>query len=229
VDKDQGRHKEMVRGKLKGYSMRRTGGILITGFETFGEVKLNPSEMLAREFAQMPELRGLPLNTAVLPTVFEKACNRITALLDKYTPALLLSLGVAPGPSIRLERLALNWRETRQADNSGVTDGGSDLICGAPAAYWSALKGRSEILEALHAAGIPAAFSNSAGSYVCNAVMYSALHHTASCNMPTSCAFVHIPRLPQDVAALDPDRQAQQSSMPLELSRRAIEIILSLL
>ena len=209
--------------------MRRTGGILITGFEAFGEVKLNPSEILAREFSQLKELRGKLLYIAVLPTVFEKACEAVTALLDRHRPDLALSIGVAPGPAIRLERLALNWRESDRPDNAGVTDNGSDLETGAPAAYWSAFKNRGDLLEALHDEGIPAAFSNTAGSYVCNAVMFSALHHIAICDMPTSYAFVHIPRLPQDVAQLEPERQAAQSSMPLELSRKALEIILSLI
>lgn len=209
--------------------MRKSGGILITGFEPFGEVKLNPSGILAQEYAGLSDWHGLPLYAAVLPTAFEKACTAIAGLLDKHKPDLALSLGVAPGPAIRLERMAVNWRESSRPDNSGVTDCGSDLVTGAPVAYWSAFKSRIGILEALHGEGIPATFSNSAGSYVCNAVMYTALHHIAVCEMTTSYAFVHIPRMPEDVAALEPERQAAQASMPLDISRKALEIILTLM
>ena len=45
------------------------------------------------------------------------------------------------------------------------------------------------------AAGAPAAVSNTAGTFVCNSLMYAMLHHTACADRNIPCGFIHIPCL----------------------------------
>ena len=51
-------------------------------------------------------------------------------------------------------------------------------MAGGPAAYWSTLP-LAAILDALTAEGIPAYLSNTAGTFLCNYTLYTALHALA--------------------------------------------------
>jgi len=109
----------------------------------------------------------------------------------------------------------------RQPDNRGDVVRDTPCVVGGPAAYWSTLP-LDTILETLTAEGIPAYVSNTAGTFLCNYTLYTALHALASADRPIPAGFIHLPYLPSMVAS----HGLEEPSMDLPLIVRAAEIAL---
>ena len=111
---------------------------------------------------------------------FDAAPAVLEDALQQHAPALVLALGQAGGRArLSLERVALNLADARIPDNAGAQPIDLPLRAGAPPAYFATLPLKA-MLRAMHARGVPAELSLSAGSYVCNAVFYALCHLTAS-------------------------------------------------
>ena len=94
----------------------------------------------------------------------------------RHRPALVICLGLANGrPGITPERVAINVDDARIPDNAGRQPVDRPVVRGGPAAYWSTLPIKA-IVEALRRNGIPAAVSQTAGTFVCNHVFYALMH-----------------------------------------------------
>ena len=108
--------------------------ILLTGFEPFGPVRVNPSEQIVRRIAAQARARGdRDLLADVLPTEFAAADKRIRRLIRKFRPAAVLCLGVAPQrDKISLERFALNLDDDSLPDNAGRCRAGRAVRALAP-------------------------------------------------------------------------------------------------
>ncbi len=169
--------------------------ILLTGFEPFGGSAINPSTLVVQALAAQAHIA-----TAILPVDQVHGPEALLAALDQHQPEVLLMLGQATGrAAISIERVAINLMDYRIADNSGRTVSDEPIASDGPAAYFATLPVRA-MLDTLLAAGIPAELSLSAGAYLCNQVMYVALHHIAQCGLPTRAGFVHLPMLPEQAA-----------------------------
>lgn len=165
--------------------------LLLTGFEPFLTHPINPTEeiVLRLDGAQIGEYE---VKGVLLPVDFEKAPVAILEALREFVPDAVLSLGLAAGRTeITPERIAINCRDGA-ADNSGraledskITEEGAD-------GYFSILPIRM-IVGALKEKGYPARISNSAGTYLCNNVMYSVLHELKEKNVNIPAGFVHVP------------------------------------
>lgn len=179
--------------------------VLVSAFEPFGGADRNPSQdvlTLLTQRADQGELhaqaehRGVVLIPLTLPVEFGRAGKLLTAAIGDHSPALVVCLGLAAGTeTIRLERLGVNLRDARIPDNAGAQPTDAPVAADGPAALFSTLR-----LKAAHAriaaAGIPVSLSLSAGSYVCNDLLYTALHHISSQRLQIPAGFVHIPDLP---------------------------------
>ncbi len=165
--------------------------LLVTGFEPFGSCAENPSWLCLNDIPG--EMNGVRVEKAMLPVAWGKAERELNALIDRFRPAAVLSFGMAGGrASLSIERVAVNLREAALPDNGGVKKDGEPVIATGPNAYFTNLPYR-EMKAALLEADLPAAYSLSAGAYLCNSVMYTALHRAAS-DMPEMLAgFVHVP------------------------------------
>lgn len=106
-------------------------------------------------------------------------------------PAAVLGLGQAGGRSVlSLEKVAINLADTRaEREREGGLES-KPVVSGGPDAYFARLP-LAAILRTLKRRRIPATISLSAGVYVCNAVMYSALH--ALRRRRTPVGFIHLP------------------------------------
>jgi pyroglutamyl-peptidase len=195
---------------------------LLTGFGPFGEVADNPSARLARTFAE----RGAPdhaLETAVLPVSFQRGAEEITRLLASGRYDACLMLGVAGrSDHIRLERLGVNHDSARIPDNDGRSPMGRSRA-GAPLGHQTPFP-LLPLLASLHAAGIPAGISHSAGAYVCNRVYFTALDACRLCGLATRCLFVHVPPDPETFGGARAGR-----GMDLATQARAISLVLEYL
>ncbi|HEY1012464.1 MAG TPA: pyroglutamyl-peptidase I [Herpetosiphonaceae bacterium] len=168
--------------------------IILTGFEPFGDVQVNPSEQIVRTLAdRYPD----ELVATILPTVFAEAERQILELIERVRPEAVVSLGVAAGrPAITLERVALNLDDTDQPDNSGMVAAGQPIAADGPLAYWSTLP-LEAMRDSVAGLGIPVRISNHAGTYVCNHVFFAARHAIESRGLQIPCGFIHVPALTQ--------------------------------
>ncbi|MDX7987414.1 pyroglutamyl-peptidase I [Xenorhabdus sp. 12] len=192
--------------------------ILITGFEPFGGEAFNPSWEAIKSL-QGYQIADAKIETCLLPCVFDIALQHLYAAIDKTQPELVLSVGQAGGRAdISIERVAININDARIPDNAGKQPIDTPVIPGGPAAYFSNLPIKT-IVEVLRKTGLPASVSQTAGTFVCNHVMYGLLHYLVQNAPSTRGGFIHIPYLPEQAANF-----ADMPSMTLELMTTALKL-----
>ena len=174
--------------------------ILITGFEAYGKRKKNATaEVIHQLSAQNIEVSG-ELYLETLPVVHVEAADKLSNLLQKHSPDIVICLGEAGGRSaISLEKIAINYLDYRMPDNAGniITD--RYISKEGPDAYFTALPVVS-ICKRLISSGIPAEVSFTAGAYLCNEVFYHLMNWADTQEKKVIAGFIHTPILP-DVAA----------------------------
>jgi len=177
--------------------------VLVTGFEPFDGADHNPSGDVARRLAEL----GHPdchLVGEVLPVSFAQAPGLLAAAIDVHHPDIIVMLGLAENRhAITPERVALNLADARIPDNDGAQPTDAPLEPHGPAARFTHLPVK-QIALAITNAGLPAEVSLSAGTYVCNAVMYTALGiaeqasgGNGTTGTPLQAGFIHLPATPQ--------------------------------
>jgi len=171
--------------------------LLLTAFEPFGGDTINPSQEIVRRLeGSHPDIA-----TLVLPCAFDDALAVLDAALARLAPDVVIALGqAAERAEISVERIAVNLSDARIADNAGRQPVDTPVVADGPPAYFSTLPVKA-IIAALNDAGIPAAQSLSAGSFVCNHVFYGLAHRIAAGTGPRSGGFIHLPCLPEQAAS----------------------------
>ena len=165
--------------------------ILLTGFDPFAGESTNPSWDAVRAM-DGERIHGHRVVAHRLPVEFDASRSMLDDLIARIDPVLVLCVGQAGGRAqLSLERVAINIADARIPDNAGACPIDAALVDGAPAAYFSNLPIKA-ILAELRAGGIPAEISQTAGTYVCNAVFYG-LMHGLQARAGVRGGFVHIP------------------------------------
>ncbi len=192
--------------------------LLITGFAPFGGEKTNPSWEAVR---RLPDVVGdYRLVRLCLPVVFGEAFAALRAAAETCSPDAVLCIGQAGGrDAITPEFVGINLRHARIPDNAGNQPLDAPVVEGGPAAYFATVPARA-MVAAIAAAGVAAKPSYSAGTFVCNDLLYTALHHFAG--TPTRAGFIHVPFLPEQAKDGVP-------SMPLESMVRGLTAAISAL
>lgn len=193
--------------------------VLLTGFAPFGGETSNPSY---EAVAALPDRIGaITLAKARLPVSFAQSGPALEALVVDCRPDAVICVGQAGGyTGIALERVAINLRDATSPDNDGVQPVDEPVVPGGPAAYFSSLP-LKDMAAALKQSGIPAFVSNSAGTYVCNNVMYTLLHLIARKGLPIRGGFIHVPYSMEQAAA----KPSGTPSMALSQMTRALELV----
>lgn len=198
--------------------------ILVTGFEPFDGSDTNPSLKVAQALSQQI-IGDANIVTCILPVDWQRAPEALDSALEEHQPDAMVCLGEAAGRAvISIERIGINLLDFRIPDNSGTRITDEPVIPGAPAAYFATLPVR-EIFGAVQRCGIPAELSLSAGTYLCNQVMFYLLHRLATYGLSIPAGFIHLPSLPQQAAA----RNSHQPSMSLETQITAIHAALEVI
>ncbi len=168
--------------------------IIVFGFEKFGGLSSNPSQLVVEELAREDQAAlGCQLITCVLPTEYAASVEKINRLISENNPSIVLGLGVASSrQTVCLERFALNIDDAVVKDNAGFVRVGEEIEPGGPEALITLIDLPS-ILKSLTDQDIPATISNHAGTYVCNHVYYQVLRKLQVENTKTGCVFVHLP------------------------------------
>jgi len=193
---------------------------LITGFEPFGGDRVNPTFEALKRLPQ--RLGGIDIATRSLPVAFGRALPALRDAIAAATPDVVLCSGLAVGRAVlSLERIAINVDDARIPDNDGDQPIDRPVISGGPAGYFATLPIKAAA-AALREAGLPAAVSNSAGTFLCNHVFYGLMHEAALNGNRFRGGFLHVPYLPSQAA-----RESGAPSMALEQIVEGIEIVLS--
>ncbi len=185
--------------------------LLVTGFEPFGGETVNPSWEAVKALPQ--NIGPWRLHKLCLPVVYGKAGALAWEAARRLSADGILCVGQAGGrDAVTPETLAINLRYSALADNDGVRLEDVPVVPGGPAAYFSTAP-VAAMVEAIHAAGVPARRSLSAGGYVCNDLLYTLLHRFRDGQIPIG--FLHIPYLPSQAGENRP-------SLPLEQAVAAL-------
>lgn len=171
--------------------------ILVTAFDPFGGQSINPAQLAVEK---LPDTIGChTIIKAVVPTIFGQAGDLVTALMDAHAPDAVVCVGQAGGrDAITPERVAINIMDAKSGDNAGFIPTDIPVIPDGPAAYFSTLPVKA-MVAAINDAGIPAKLSNTAGTFVCNHLLYRCLHHAATRMPECRCAFLHVPYIPEQI------------------------------
>lgn len=171
--------------------------LLITGFDPFGGEKTNPAiEAVKRLPAAIAGATVVPLE---IPTVFGTCAEVVRQAIITERPDIVLSVGQADGRSaLTPERIAINLDDGRIPDNAGFQPVDQPIQPNGPAAYFTQLPVKA-MAQAIRQAGLPSHVSTTAGTYVCNHIMYQVQHLRATEFPQLQAGFIHIPFLPEQV------------------------------
>ena len=167
--------------------------LLVTGFDPFDGQPVNP----AREAVlRLPDtVGGYEISKLEIPTVFGLAAETVLQAAEELRPHAILCVGQAGGRSaVTPEVVAINLREATIPDNAGNIPVNTPVMENAPAAYFATLPVR-DMARAVKERGIPCALSYTAGTFVCNDLLYTLLHRYRDTDVRVG--FVHIPFLPE--------------------------------
>ena len=163
--------------------------ILVTAFAPFGGDARNASQEV---LIALPEtLGGVRLEKRLLPVSFCGATVIALGAASSLRPEAMVCLGQAGGrDAVTPERVALNLMDAAISDNDGFQPVDEPIFPDGPAAYFSTLPVKA-MVEAMQRLAVPARLSDTAGTYVCNCLMYAMLHRMRE----PPCGFIHVPYL----------------------------------
>lgn len=188
--------------------------ILVTAFDPFGGEKINPS----MEVLQGLKIEGFELEKIIIPTSFSRSFAYIMDKIKDNSYDYLICLGQAGGRAhISLERIGVNIMNGRIADNDGNKPHEEKIDQNGPDGIFSTLP-ILDMQEAVKDLSIPVMISNSAGTFVCNSVLYNSLNYIKNNGLKTRAGFIHMPYLPSQT--LD---KPNQPSMELDTIIKAVE------
>ena len=190
--------------------------LLITGFDPFGGESVNPAFEAVRLLPD--EIAGFILCKLEISTEFIRSGVILKEALRAERPDAVLCVGQAGGrTAITPERVAINLMDARIPDNAGYQPVDTPIVPDGPTAYFSTLPVKA-IVEQIQSAGLPAAVSNTAGTYVCNSLLYTLLH-TAALEYPgLRGGFLHVPYAAEQL----PGKPEGTFAMPLPDIARAL-------
>ena len=171
--------------------------ILVTGFDPFGGEKVNPALEAVKSLPS--EIHGAEIHWVEIPTVFYKAAEVLETAIVRFQPDAVLCIGQAGGrASLTPERVAINQDDARIPDNQGNQPIDTPIRLDGQAAYFSTLPIKA-MVQAIKEEGLPATVSNTAGTFVCNHLMYQALYLANKKFPHMRAGFMHIPYMTEQV------------------------------
>lgn len=165
--------------------------VLITGFDPFGGESINPAWEAVKLLPD--EIAGARIVKLMIPTVVNRSIERVHEAMKAENPDIVISVGQAGGRfGVTPERVAINVTDARIPDNEGNQPIDVPVFADGDAAYFSNLPVKA-MVRAINEAGLPSVLSNTAGTYICNHVMYGILYyiHREFPNMRGG--FIHVP------------------------------------
>lgn len=195
--------------------------ILVTAFDPFGGESINPA--LEAVKLMKDTIEGAEIVKLEIPTVFGKSIEKTATAILKENPDAVLCVGQAGGRfEVTPERVAINVDDARIPDNEGNQPIDKPIYENGEPAYFATLPVKA-MVEAIRKEGVPSSLSNSAGTFVCNHIMYGVLYEIAKMNKEIRAGFVHVPFIPQQVVG----RPSPAPSLSIADITRALEAAVS--
>lgn len=171
--------------------------ILVTGFDPFGGEKINPAIEAVK---LLPDtIEGADIKKLEIPTEFDKSAEVVRQAIAEFHPDYVLDVGQAGGRAeLTPEKVAINYDDGRIPDNSGFQPMNRTIHEDGQTAYFTQLPIKA-MVQAIRAAGIPARVSTTAGTYVCNHIMYQVQYMRDKEFPNINAGFIHIPYLTSQV------------------------------
>ena len=192
--------------------------VLITGFDPFGGETINPAYEAVKLLPD--EIAGAKIIKKEIPTVFQKGPDAVYEEIQSSKPDYVLCIGQAGGRSqVTPEWVGINFRNARIADNEGNQPLQTSVVENGPEAYFTMLP-VFRMVEKMKENGIPANVSYTAGTYVCNDVMYSVLHYCHTEFKGVKGGFMHVPFATEQTV----NQPAGTPGMNLKDMAKAIEL-----
>lgn len=171
--------------------------ILVTGFDPFGDDTINPAIEAVKLLPD--EIDDVEIIKLEIPTVFYKSADVVAEAIEKEQPDYVLNIGQAGGRAeLTPERVAINMDDARIEDNEGQQPIDKAIREDGEPAYFSQLPIKA-MVDYMQKANIPASVSNTAGTFVCNHIMYQSIYLTMTNYPEVKAGFMHIPFLPEQV------------------------------
>lgn len=191
--------------------------LLLTAFDPFGGEPVNPAlEAVKLTADQIGEVEVVKLE---VPTVFRKSITIVAEAIEREQPDAVLCVGQAGGRyDLTPERVAINLDDARIKDNEGNQPIDTPIFEDGEPAYFATLPIKA-MVQYIRKAGIPASISNTAGTFVCNHLMYGVLYTLAKKYPGVRGGFMHVPFIPSQVI----NRSAPAPSLSIELIAKGIE------
>ena len=190
--------------------------LLLTGFTPFAGETINPALEAVKHVK--PEIAGMEIVKLEVPTVFGESVRLVQEAIEREQPDFVLSIGQAGGrAAVTPERVALNVDDARIPDNAGQQPIDVPIFADGENAYFTTLPVKA-MTDAIRNAGLPSALSNTAGTFVCNHLMYGVLYYLHQHHQSIKAGFIHVPYIPEHTA----DKPGVPS-MPLDDIVRALE------
>lgn len=165
--------------------------ILVTGFDPFGGEPVNPAFEAVRLLPDV--IAGVEVVKLEIPTVFTRSATIVEQAIERERPDWVLSIGQAGGrAAVTVEKVAINLAEARIPDNDGEQPFDTPLRADGPAAYFASLPVKA-MVRRIGERGIPASLSYTAGTYVCNSIMYHVLYLIERRFPGVKGGFIHVP------------------------------------
>lgn len=190
--------------------------VLVTGFDPFGGELVNPAYEAVKQLPD--EIAGAQIIKREIPTVFGEGAHKVEQLIKETNPDIVLNIGQAGGRSVVcVEKIGINLAEARIPDNAGNQPMSQSICEDGENAYFTTVPVNA-MVENMKSHGIPAGISYTAGTYVCNDVMYRVSHLLKKEGMNRRSGFIHVPYAAEQVV----DKPIGTASMSLPMISKAI-------
>lgn len=193
--------------------------LLLTGFTPFGSESINPSYEALKRIENRNE--SVEVKIVEIPTVFNESIEKLKETIIGFKPDVVICVGQAGGRhSISFERVAINVDDSRIKDNKGNQPIDEKIVESGENAYFTNLPIKS-MVKTLRDHKIPAEVSNTAGTFVCNHLMYGLMHFIHKSEKDIKGGFIHVPFIHDQVM-----NKRNQPSLAIETITQAFEILI---
>lgn len=195
--------------------------VLITGFDPFGGAEINPAYEAVK---LLPDtIEGASITKLEIPTVFKKDGEVLAKAIEDVQPDVVICVGQAGGRSdISIEKVAINLMEARIPDNEQQQPLNQVIYEDGETAYFATIPVKA-MVNNVKAAGIPSSVSYTAGTFVCNDIMYRLLYLAEKQGKDLRGGFIHVPYLPEQVVGLP----VGTPSLPVETIAKGLEFAIA--
>lgn len=193
--------------------------VMVTGFDPFGGESINPAYEAVKLLPD--EIAGASVVKLEVPTVFQKSINALDQAMEQEQPDLVLCVGQAGGRyDLTIERVAINVDDARIADNEGNQPIDEPIFADGQPAYFSNLPIKA-MVQNVRTKNLTASVSNTAGTFVCNHLMYGLLHMIDRKYAGVRGGFVHVPYIVEQVV-----EKRNMPSMSVENIAKGLEAMI---